>query len=475
MLNYTFQLTPAYCLFNRTAVLYQKGSKIRFLMENDNNYEVRSRLEKAFGNYVDYVRSQNDCPESYESEIDISFEKGNISSLRKCISSLYEQKNVKTDEETIENEKNGEAAAVLLLDNILEEARKTGASDIHIEKYSIWFRINGHLEKQMELQKERFVELVLRIKLLSGMNVMESRKSQDGHFVFDKRNPVFVRTSSMGVIGTDFESGEESIVLRLLDSTRTPLDLLKLGFTELQNKKISELLTNKNGLILVSGPTGAGKSTTSAALMTLLQKNNENGLKIISLEDPPEFYIPEITQVQILEKTGITYENALKHIFRQDPDVIMIGEIRDEKSAETAVRASLTGHLVIATVHTMSSGAGILRLEELGIKRTLLLSVLRGIICQDLQHINRKNYLAADVSMVKKVLPENSIEMTLSDELDSLFNHFTNYKVLLARTVEDMILNQEKTVSGSTVNGRTGIFPVFGSGKINTDNKAGNL
>ena len=217
--------------------------------------------------------------------------------------------------------------------------------------------------KRTNMPKESSIQ---RIKFLAGMNVLEKRRSQDGHFVYGETEPVFVRVSTAGVVGSKNIESEESIVIRLLDTKRLPLSMEKLGFNKSQLVKIKELSSNPNGLIIICGPTGAGKSTTAASLLLELEEIRNSSVKIISLEDPPEYIIPGVTQIQIDEKSGNSFSDALMHIFRQDPDVLMIGEIRDENSAAVAVRAALTGHLVIATLHTSTAAGVILRLENLG-------------------------------------------------------------------------------------------------------------
>lgn len=439
--KFEFTLTPAYCLYNGAAILEQDGSKIKFLVENKKDAVLCGRLSRAFENHVANIRRLKDCPENFQRLIKIDFENGNRSQLRKCVSKLYAAENqpgVKADFENDYSKNKREAAAVLLLDSILNEARIRKATDIHIERNCIRLRVKGHLETLMELQYEKSSELIQRIKLLSGMNVIENRRCQDGQFVYGNAKPFFLRVSTMSVVG-EKQTGCESVVLRLLDTSRIPLSLGELGFNQFQLDKLcgsNGVTSLKNGLVLLSGPTGAGKSTTVAALLVEIEKQCSGALKIISLEDPPEYIIPGVTQVKIDERNE--FLEALNHIFRQDPDVIMIGEIRDEESAAAALRASLTGHLVFATLHAGSPAESILRLENLGLERRLLCQVLRAVICQELNVLNERMRLYADLAIPKENFSEKAVKYQNLEQLENLLEHFTNYSDVLNETLQEM-------------------------------------
>lgn len=430
MQNFDFKLTPAFCLYNGTAIAEQKGSYIKFISENNEDSALHIRLEKAFLNHLRFVTGQKNCGVEYKSMPKIEFVPGTHEEVRNCVSLLYHEDffSKSNDEKNYEKEKK-EAAAVLLLDSILEDARKKSATDIHIEHGFIRFRIKGRLEDYASIQKDKVSELILRIKLLAGMNVLESRKSQDGHFVFGEKQPVFVRVSVMAIVGMNDCENDESVVLRLLDTARLPLGLLNLGFSDRQLIAIDKLIDFSNGLILVCGATGSGKSTTAASMLLEIIKKIGDAEKIISIEDPPEYVIPGVTQIQIDKALGITYENALEKIFRQDPDVIMIGEIRDRESAATALQAAMTGHLVIATLHTDSASSSKLRLLDLGGNEKIIDSVLRGVIIQELQHNNNETTLLA--------------EICISDDSESDgFTHITNVPELLRKTGKLMARNR---------------------------------
>lgn len=447
-----FKLTPAYCLYNGVAVFSQKGSTITFLMENPNNEILKERLKNAFNNHLYLVRKQESCPEEYRRLTKIDFQKGDRNQLRKCISNLYEQDNQfcssLENSKVVEDLKN-EAAAVLLLESILNEARTQGATDIHIETACVRFRVRGKLVKELELEYEKIRELIQRIKLLAGMNVLEKRKSQDGRFSYGNESPLFVRVSTMSVFSKRLNSSEESVVLRILDTSRIPLQLQFLGFNIQQIEIINSLISFPNGLIVICGATGSGKSTTSAAMLLELVKKSNQSLKIISLENPPEYIIPGVTQVQIDDEKEISYQNSLIHLFRQDPDVIMIGEIRDEKSCQAAIRASLTGHLVITTLHTDSVESSFYRLENFGIERNVLASVLRGIIIQEMNYFNGETNLLADVAVPKENFKTQICNY--GTQIEELFLHITNGNQILKKNFNSL-KNKDKNFNRKLLN-----------------------
>ncbi len=455
MNKYDFVLTPAYCLFNGIGISEQNGSYIRFMIQNAQDEVLKERLKRAFGNHIINISKIEEYAGKFLGEPIVEFEKTNRNQIRKYVSSLYtteyknemwsrgaesfpssERTNQLITKENVEIKRtnNDEAAAVLLLDRILTDGRNKNATDIHIEDKSIRFRINGQLQKQMSVSGKRYSELIQRIKLLSGMNVLEKQKSQDGHFVYGGKKPLFIRTSSVYLVNETYE-GNESIVLRLLDTSRIPLDIDNLGFNENQLERIGKLQEIPHGLILICGPTGSGKSTTVASILVEMEKKFNARIKIISLEDPPEYVIPGVSQIKI-ENNKKSFHDTLNHIFRLDPDVIMIGEIRDEESANAALKASLTGHLVFATLHTGSVSESILRMENFGLNRKMLCSVLKGVICQELSFVGKEMKLYADVGIPKDDFGTKITKEMVEDELDELFIHETNYGEVFSKTLE---------------------------------------
>ena len=282
---------------------------------------------------------------------------------------------------------------VSYLNEIVKAGFKERASDIHIkfdllEGMEIKYRVDGYLMESEKLYEsvnkkvleKNITEIIARIKILAGMNVAEKRKPQDGSFSFllnikniNKRYDI--RAAYMPTIGG------ESIVLRILENYLEDINLETLGFSDQSIAMLNEILTRKYGMILVSGPTGSGKSTTLKSLINML---NDGRKKIITVEDPVESKIDGIIQIQVNQSIGVTFAEVLKATLRNDPDIIVISEIRDEVTAEIAVRAALTGHLVISTIHTNDAVSTLIRLVDMGIPKYLILDSLIGVIGQRL-------------------------------------------------------------------------------------------
>lgn len=292
-----------------------------------------------------------------------------------------ERKNSVKKEETInlEDEINN-APIVQLVNKIIEQAVRQRASDIHIEpmeyQVRIRFRVDGVLKTIMNYGNELLSAIITRIKIIGGMDISEKRKPQDGRItsVVD-RNEYDIRVS---VLPTVYG---EKVVMRLTSKQGLTRDKKELGFNEEELKAFDHILRHPHGIILVTGPTGSGKSTT---LYTALSELNVDGVNIVTVEDPVEANIDGINQVQVNNKADMTFANALRSILRQDPDIIMIGEIRDGETAEIAVKASITGHLVVSTLHTNSAASTITRLEDMGIESYLIADSVIGVIAQRL-------------------------------------------------------------------------------------------
>lgn len=273
-----------------------------------------------------------------------------------------------------------EAPVIEFVNNLMAQASDQSASDIHIEpeelSFSVRFRIDGVLYDRFKLPRERFDAIASRIKLISGMDIAERRLPQDGRL--ESRvsgNAIDIRVSAVpGVHG-------ESIVMRLLPKGQKSYKLATLGFEEDNLARLQRWVHEPHGIVLVTGPTGSGKSTT---LYAALEDVNDGRKKIITVEDPVEFQLPGITQIQTLSDIGYTFANALRAILRQDPDVVMVGEIRDRETAEIAVQASLTGHLVLSTLHTNDALSAFTRLIDMGIEPFLVATPIRGVMAQRL-------------------------------------------------------------------------------------------
>jgi len=273
-----------------------------------------------------------------------------------------------------------EAPVVELVNNLMAQAVEQRASDIHLEpeerQFSVRFRIDGVLHSRLHLPRDRFDAVASRLKLISGMDIAERRLPQDGRMsIRVGGQDMDVRVSSLpGVHG-------ESIVMRLLPKERKELRLERLGFERDHLAMMREWTQQANGIVLVTGPTGSGKSTT---LYGALAASNDGFKKIITVEDPVEFRLPAITQIQAHADIGLTFANALRSILRQDPDVIMIGEIRDLETAEIAVQAALTGHLVLSTLHTNDAISAFTRLVDMGVEPFLVATPVRAVQAQRL-------------------------------------------------------------------------------------------
>ena len=297
-----------------------------------------------------------------------------------------------------------EAPVIELVSNTLAQAFNEGASDIHIEpserNFAIRFRLDGVLQNRLTLPRERFDAIASRIKLISGIDIAERRLPQDGRTsVRLSGQEIDVRVSSVpGVWG-------ESIVLRLLPKERQSYQLDNLGMEKDYLDRYRAWIAEPHGIILVTGPTGSGKSTT---LYATLESINDGKEKILTVEDPVEYNIPGISQIQVHADIGYTFARALRAFLRQDPDTIMIGEIRDGETAQIAVQASLTGHMVFSTLHTNDAIGAFTRLIDMGIEPFLVVSTVRAVIAQRLVRLVCSQCAEPD-------LPSAEIERQIAD------------------------------------------------------------
>ncbi|NPA52233.1 MAG: type II/IV secretion system protein [Aquificae bacterium] len=303
--------------------------------------------------------------------------------LEEYISNL-ESKLEEEEEETAETLEDilegSEAPVIQLLNSTFLKAVRSRASDIHFEPYSdyvlIRFRLDGVLHKINKLPKSSYPSVVSRIKVMAKLNVAEKRLPQDGRIrikIGDKEMDLRVST-----LPTIFG---ERVVIRLLDRSNRILTLSELGYMEDDLEKLERMITKPYGLILVTGPTGSGKSTTLYASLQKLKSPRKN---IITIEDPIEYQIDGISQIQVNPKINLTFANGLRSILRQDPDIIMVGEIRDLETAEISIHASMTGHLVLSTLHTNDAPSAVTRLVDMGVESFLVASSLEGVIAQRL-------------------------------------------------------------------------------------------
>ena len=317
------------------------------------------------------------------------------------LSTIYSTRNLQDDIDTSTEEKQDEdldsilegversadllggdddAPVIRLLNSLLSESVRSGASDIHLEPFEdsvkIRIRIDGVLTELASLSPKLAPYLVSRIKVMARLDIAEKRTPQDGRLSLTLGRKAYdVRVSTLPI-----RYGER-VVMRLLDTDSAKIKLSDLGIDSKTLKRLHGALAEPNGIILVTGPTGSGKTTTLYAALTYLNDQSRN---IMTVEDPVEYALPGISQTQVNSKVGMTFASGLRSILRQDPDVVMVGEIRDMETAEMAVQASLTGHLVLSTVHTNSAVSAITRLVDMGIERYLLASSVNAILAQRL-------------------------------------------------------------------------------------------
>lgn len=281
-----------------------------------------------------------------------------------------------------------------ILNSMIIECLENKGSDIHLQRwdnfYELRFRINGTMKTQSKINAEIGDALMQRVKVLSKLDLAEKRKCQDGRFDFLKGD--YEAELRVSVIPCFYG---ESLVLRILDRKKNLENFSSLGFTGEQEKMLDEIVKSTSGLVLICGPTGSGKTTSMSSILGEIQKQNK---KIISLEDPVEYIIPNVTQVQINKNLGLDFPTLLRSVIRQDPDIVAIGEIRDSATAKIAIQTALTGHLVLATLHTDSARDSFFRLTDMGVPAYLLSSVLKWVICQELVVLPNSRKLNASIT-----------------------------------------------------------------------------
>lgn len=315
--------------------------------------------------------------------------------------------NISDEEEAdIENQ-----PIIKLVNAMFEDAVKIKASDIHIEPMEkvlrIRFRVDGKMNQYMETTKELGPSVISRIKYIGGMNIAEKRVPQDGRLHYKVGDAkIDMRLSTLpSVFG-------EKVVIRITTALGIKLDKHSIGFLPDNLKKFDALLKSNRGMILLSGATGSGKSTT---LYTALSEINKDDVNIVTVENPVEMVIPGITQVDINDKAGLTFASVLRSILRQDPDIIMVGEIRDQETAGIAVNAAITGHLVLSTIHTYNAASSVIRLSEMGIEPYMVSSAMLGVIAQKLvrklcNHCKEEYFITEDEQRILgKDIPQKAI------------------------------------------------------------------
>ncbi|MEI9478240.1 MAG: GspE/PulE family protein [Deltaproteobacteria bacterium] len=315
-----------------------------------------------------------------------------------------------------------EAPVIKYLNGLLSKAVELRASDIHIEssgkRYRVRFRIDGILNDMDVLEEPFYMATVSRVKLLAGLDIAEKRLPQDGKFS-TKVAAVFldIRVSTIPTVRG------EGVVMRLLYRERLTFDIKNLGIESDYEEVVVKLISNPNGVLLVTGPTGSGKTTTLYSILTRL---NSNERKIITIEDPVEYQLDGVNQLQVKSEIGLTFARALRSVLRHDPDVIMVGEIRDKETAEISIQSALTGHLVLSTLHTNDAPSSLFRLVEMGTEDYLINATVIGIIAQ---RIIRKNcpFCSRDDKQMEDVLNEYHIN-EIGEKYGSLLKGGPNFK-----------------------------------------------
>lgn len=305
---------------------------------------------------------------------------GGIAELAQEVPTAEEREPEVLTLEEVEEVEEAEAPIIKMVNALIHRAVQMEASDIHIEPFRnyvrVRYRIDGLLRKVIDYPKAQHGAVVTRIKIMSGLDISEKRLPQDGKFYMNVHGEQYdFRVSTMPSVHG------EKVVMRILKVSAAYKQLEELGFSEYNYKLISALLKRPNGIILVTGPTGSGKSTT---LVAMINKLKDITVNIVTAEDPVEYTIDGVTQCQVSPEIGLTFARFLRSFLRQDPDIIMIGEMRDKETANLAIEAALTGHLVLSTLHTNSAAAAVDRLVNLGVDRHLLSTALIGVISQRL-------------------------------------------------------------------------------------------
>jgi type IV pilus assembly protein PilB len=408
----------------------KSGIPFKIFLISKSDYEKIIEKYKGISSQVDEAIDEL----NKEEELDL---KTNADSLNKELKDVGGDKDSKIVED---------APVIKIVAVILRNAIEGGASDIHIEhtgeKVKIRFRVDGALHTTLVLPPNIYSGIVARIKLLAKLRLDEKRKPQDGSFGtnIDGRKIDF-RVSTMPAFYG------EKVVMRILDSERGVKPLDQLGLSPENLKMMRESITRPYGIILITGPTGSGKSTTLYSMMNELDKEKSN---IVSLEDPVEYHMPDINQSQMMPEIGYTFASGLRSILRQDPDVIMVGEIRDKETAQLAIQAALTGHLVLSTLHTNNAIGAIPRLVDMGVDPYLIAPTLILSIAQRLARLTCE-------SSRKKVPMDASIRMQIESEIKDLPSPFKE----TIKIGDEMIETVPSSDCPSGTRGRIAIFEMF--------------
>lgn len=366
--------------YNAVLFAYSDKDVPQVAMDDPDDIQAIDFIKKQLGNKVDiFMASRQNILDA------LGQYRGNISSeITSVITAADEEAEL---EEDVSEEDLAEDSPIAQTVNLLiEYAVKTNASDIHIEPrdehVSVRYRVDGVLKEANQLPKKVLAALVSRIKILSGLKIDERRAPQDGRFKIDLNGHLYgFRVSTLPLVDG------EKVVMRVLDESSEPLSLEDLGYWGTALERINRAIAQPHGMMLVTGPTGSGKSTSLHSVLNIL---NDPDVNISTVEDPVEYRLQGVNQTQVNVKAGMTFINGLRALLRQDPDIIMVGEIRDGETAGLGVQAALTGHLVFSTLHTNNAATCLPRLLDMGIEPFLIASTVRAVIGQRLvRRINK--------------------------------------------------------------------------------------
>jgi len=403
---------------DRALVAYRTGVKP----------EIIAELQRYLGAPL---KLQACSADEYDKLLRHLYEQGNTDA-RAMVADFDERLDLKTLADELPEpedllESDDDAPIIRLINALLTEAVKEGASDIHIEPFEnrlvVRFRLDGMLREVLSPQKAVAQPVVSRIKIMAKLDIAEKRLPQDGRISLKiAGRPVDVRVSTIPA------GHGERVVLRLLDKQAGKLDLSQLGMASDTLSLLTDMIQRPHGIILVTGPTGSGKTTT---LYSSLLRLNDQSRNIMTVEDPIEYYIDGVGQTQVNTKVDMSFARGLRAILRQDPDVVMVGEIRDLETAQIAVQASLTGHLVLSTLHTNSAVGAVTRLRDMGVEPFLLSSSLIGVIAQRLVRMldpaQRESYIAT-IAELEAFGKNKLISSTLYRPSSSLAGRHVGYR-----------------------------------------------
>jgi type IV pilus assembly protein PilB len=369
--------------------LFEKEGILTVAMVDPTNLRTIDHIKFKTGKEIDPVIA---VERSIVAAIEKNYSTGGVEQMSEMLGSMHveELDVVKRDEDDDANRLTDEEGKqiVKFVNLIITQAVNEKASDIHIEPMDgyvrLRYRLDGELQEKNPIPLQLRAQITSRLKIMAGMDIAEKRRPQDGHIeIRHQGRNIDLRVSTFPVM-TRNRGVNEKMVLRIIDQAANQLTLDQLGFLPHMLKQFDDLVRQSDGIVLVTGPTGSGKSSTLYAALSRVSIFYENKKNIVTMEDPVEFVLDGISQGQINVKAGFTYEDGMRSILRQDPDIVMVGEMRDKQTCEMAIQAALTGHMVYSTLHTNDSSSAFTRLLDMGIEPFLICSTVRAVLAQRL-------------------------------------------------------------------------------------------